>query len=227
VIAGLAGAHWAKVARTAKLTPAPRSLPAPKPPAVALEPVQNAPATTPKQGSSNSNAVPVPETKAGARGVLVARSSAPPNPFARSETASSKTVAPKDVFPPAERAVKKSARQVELETVPTDIQQRANKAFGETANPVADPSATMSLWVGRYERKARADEVVRTIRNLGLPAHSVARQGWERKFWVVLAGPFSPKRAPDVVNWLKSQGFPGTRELRFSLGAEQQGTRPQ
>jgi serine/threonine protein kinase len=227
VIAGLAGGHWAKIARTAKLTPAPASLPAPKPPAVALKPVQKTPVTAPEQVSSNSNAVPVPKAKSGAAPVPVAPSSSPPNPFARSKAASNKTAAAKEVFPPVERAVKKSARQIELETVPTDVQQRADKAFGEAPNPVTDPSATKFVWVGRYERKARADEVVRTIRNLGLPVRSVARQGWERRFWVVFAGPFPPKRAPDVVNWLKSQGFQGAHELRISPGSEQQGTQPE
>lgn len=224
LIAALAGARWARFARTAKLTPPPPSLPAPKPPAFAsantVSPNASTAAKPPTTAetariSQNTNST----TKAPVRASETIRST--PGPLSGE---GQKPPIDTEVFPRVERGVKKSARQIEMETVPADVQKRTDSAFGETTNPAAEPSATELIWIGRYERQDRADEAVQTIRNLGLPAHAVTRHPWAKTFWVVWAGPFTPKRAPDVVNWLKSQGFKRAHEFH-ALAAL--GQRPQ
>lgn len=227
VIAGLAGARWAKIAQTAKLIQAPPSLPAPKPPALALRITDtgNASAAIPPTtttGTVHISQKTKPITKAPAPTNETLRST--PSPLSGE---GSKPPIDTEVFPRVERPQKKSARQIELETVPADVQQRADSAFGETTNPAPDPSATELVWVGRYERQERAQEAVQKIRNLGLPARSIARHPWEKTFWVVMAGPFTPKRAPDVVSWLKSQGFKGAHQFHAPPSAGQQRPKPE
>ena len=212
VVAGLAGARWAKVAKTAKLTPPPASLPVPAPPAFALKiPVTGLAAPGSSTALATGNA-----PKAGSTSRPSSNSAAPPK-------ANSVVTTSAEIFPPVERAVKKSARQIELEKVPSDVENRADRAFGETT----DASATTYIWVGRYERQERANDAVQTIRKLGLPVQSVARRGWTGRFWVVVAGPFTPKRAPDVTQWLKSQGFLGARKWQFPEGMKPSGMKPE
>ena len=221
VIAALAGARWMKIVNKAKLIQPPASLPAPKPPAFAWK----------VSGSGITPATAKPATTAGTVHVSQKTKLTAKAPGATGETIrstpgalsgeGSKPPIDTEVFPRVERGVKKSARQMELETVPNDVQQRANKAFGQTANPAPDPSGIQLVWIGHYEREQRAQDAVQTIRNLGLPARSVARRHWGRTTWLVFAGPFSSKRAPGVVDWLKSQGFKGAREFGAPAAAEQ------
>jgi serine/threonine protein kinase len=231
VIAGLAGAHWANVAQTAKLTPPPPSLPAPKPPPLASKSmviVNGQP--VPKSGSAVRNSEPrvLTKTKAAATPDSVSAPEAPRTTPAPLSEGASKPAINAGVFPPVERAVKKSARQIELEKPPQDVQQRANKAFGEaqhSANPGG--SATKYVWVGRYERKQRAESVVQKIRTLGVPVRAVARSNWQGQFWVVIAGPFTQDRVPDVLQWLQAQGFFQAREVQPAQGLRQRQTLPQ
>ncbi len=230
VFAAMAGAHWVKVARTSKLIPPPASTAAPNPPVLASKAVtQVSPAKT--RPAPTAAIVHVSrKTKPTATKLSVP---ANPSEMIRSTPSplteeNSKPPINTAVFPRVERPVKKSARQIELETAPADVQQHADKAFGASGNPIpADPSATQFVWVGRYERKERGKEVAQTIRNLGLPANSIARHRWNNTFWVVVAGPFPQKRAPDVVNWLKAQGFKGARELRVRAGTQSHQTQRQ
>ncbi|HEX5425663.1 MAG TPA: serine/threonine-protein kinase [Candidatus Acidoferrales bacterium] len=225
VVATLAGARWARITRRARLIQPPASLPAPKPPAIASRTTGIGSAPTAAGAATTAGTVHIsqktkPPTKDRAPASETVRVT--PGPLSGE---SSKPPIDTEVFPRVERGVKKSARQIELEKVPADVQQRANSAFGETKNPAADPSATEFVWIGRYERERRAQEAVQTIRNLGLPAR-ITRHGWQRAFWVV-AGPFTPKEAPDDVAWLKSQGFKGAREIRPAAASKQRRSQPE
>lgn len=209
VLAALAGARWVSITRTANLIPPPASLPAPPPPPFALRiPPRAATAaaatrpSTPGPAKTNAPtelALPSPSTNLG----VDASSRGKP---ARAE-----------IFPPVELPGKKSARQIELEKAPPAVERRADKAFGENKNSWSGPANTY-LWVGRYERQERADNVVWRIKNLGLPVASFERQRQDQKFWVVIAGPFSAKRAPDVLDWLKAQGFREVRNMQPPQG---------
>ena len=232
VIAGLAGARWIKVANIAKLTPPPASAPAPKPPKAASK---AAPAV-------NASVAPTTAQSAGAQPAHKAKPQTPKVPVSTAETIRSTPEplsygAPKapistEVFPRVERPVKKSARQIQLEqktvpSVPSDVQQRADQAFHENSSSTADSSADRLVWVGRYEKQQRAHEVVETIRGLGVPVRAVERHPFGGDVWVIVAGPFPPKRADDVANWLKTQGYSGARAIPMPRGGKQRGTEPQ
>jgi len=228
VVAGLAAAHWAKVARQAKVTPPPTSLPTPAPPAFALK----IPAVTlaaPPQGAARraEAATSRPETKVADETTTATKIPVAPDAAAGPAAAAPPASAsrkPAEVFPRTELPVKKSARQIQLEEAPPDVQKRADRAFGKTS---FDSAANTYLFVGRFERQDRADDAVQRIRKLGLPVGSHPRWGWQGKFWVVIAGPFTAARAPDVMQWLKVQGFREAREVKRPAGLRAGGTQPE
>jgi serine/threonine protein kinase len=229
VVAGLAGARWAKVAKDAEQIPAPPALPAPNPPEFALTVRADQPAAV----SPKSDSAGTPETRSTARespGSTSAEKNAGPadKPSAvvsapPTQSASAK-ISNADVFPKVEVPAKKSARQIELEKAPPDVQQRADKAFGETKS--ADQEApTTYLWVGRYQREDKAQEVAQKIKTFGLPARSIPRHGFGGDFWIVVTGPFGAKRVSDMTQWLEAQGFRNVHEL--PAGRQPPKTQPQ
>lgn len=228
VVAGLAAAHWAKVARQAKATPPPASLPAPAPPAFALKIPAVTLAAPPQGAARRAEAVASrPETKVAGETTTSTRSPVAPDvalDVAAAAPPASTSRKPAEVFPRTELPVKKSARQVQLEEAPLDVQKRADQAFGKTSGGSA---ANTYLFVGRFERQDRADDAVQRIRKLGLPAASRPRWGWQKRFWVVIAGPFTAARAPDVMQWLKVQGFREAHEVNRPAGLQAGGTQPE
>lgn len=229
VIAGLAGARWLKVAKTANLLRPPASAPAPKPPAVASKaaPIVNASVahTSAQSASTQATHKVKPQTsKAPVNTAETIRSTPEPLSYGAPKAPIST-----EVFPRVERPVKKSARQIQLEqqSAPADVQQRADQAFHENSAATADPSAERLVWVGRYERQQRAHEVVETIRGLGVPVRAIERHPRGNDVWVVVAGPFPAKRADDVTNWLKTQGYEGAREFPMPRGGKQGSAQPE
>jgi len=70
------------------------------------------------------------------------------------------------------------------------------------------------LWIGRFAMEDRAREAAKKIEDLGLPAAVVPRRNPNGEFFVVLSGPFAPKKIPDVMPQLESQGFSDIRQIR-------------
>ena len=222
VIAGLAGARWVKVAQTARMTPPPPSLPAPQPPKFALTtaPIVN-PQPAPEIAVRNSK--PRVSTKTKPVGTQRGTATEAPRVTPAPLDAAPKPAINAGVFPNVERPVKKSARQIELEKPPQDVQQRADKAFGEGRRPAnGNFAGEKFIWVGRYERWERTNEVVQKIRTLGVPVRPVKRNNWQGQFWVVIAGPFTQDRVPDVLQWLQAQGFNQAREVQGAASAKPQ-----
>jgi serine/threonine protein kinase len=236
VVAALAGARWAKIVNTAKSILPPAAAPAPKPPAFAARTTRIEGTPVPSESAATAASLkPSKKTNVALTKKPVVASDAIRTTPAPLEAASKPPI-DTEVFPRAERAVKKSARQIELEKTvsaggqqqaPADVQQRADRAFRENPTASGDTAAERIVWVGRYERKKRADEIVSTIQALGVPVRTVVRHPWGKTFWVVLAGPFPAKRADGVTNWLKTQGYPGAHEFRVPPRSEQLGNKPE
>jgi len=189
--------------------PAPPSAPAP--PSFALD-VTSAP-------DSDADATAQPEPAK-----LVEAKPAKPD-----ATPVAKVPAPKSPKPAEAQAKEASTTEAEAvknprdaatgESAQPDVQQRADKAFGEArTNPAASvapavPDGQSYLWVGRFENEGRAQGAARKIEGLGLPATVVPRHNENGPFWVVLTGPFGAKRVPSVIEWLQAQGFPNVRQV--------------
>jgi serine/threonine protein kinase len=96
---------------------------------------------------------------------------------------------------------------------PTDVQKRADRAFGESGAAPAAKGKTY-LWVGRYQKEERAQAAAKKIEDLGFPVEIVPKNNGGMQFYVVFAGPFSPERGPSVKKWLEAQGFLTVRPVQ-------------
>jgi serine/threonine protein kinase len=219
VFAGLAGAQWAKNAKAAEQIPPPPSLPAPKPPDFALtNPASESPASV-----ETKAAKPAEKKPAEKKPEAVVPQAPPPT----TEAAEPSKPVSTGGFPAVELpGKKKSARQQELEgtTPPAAVQQRADKAFGETNS--TDTQETMYLWVGRYQQEDKANQVVKKIKGFGLPVAAIQRTGLTGPFWIVVTGPFTPKRVSDVTQWLEAQGYLNVHEFKLPGAKPTPGTQP-
>jgi len=241
----LAATHWAQVKRMAEQVLPPATPAAPKPPDFALD--QDAsPIAAPdasKTKPEESGASPSDATQAGAAEPTAKQPSeeqaaparAPVEKPAIVTAPSERTRAVAQDAPPP-KPPRRAAANAALppsappstdvpEVAPEEVQKRADKAFGET-EPVAAPPVNdhtpSYLWVGRFEREDRAQSTAKKIEDLGLPVAVIPRQNDTGEFYVVLTGPFGPERVPSVMDWLKTQGFPGVRVVKNPLAGGRQ-----
>ncbi|MFZ0336339.1 MAG: protein kinase [Candidatus Acidiferrales bacterium] len=85
---------------------------------------------------------------------------------------------------------------------------RTPKANSSPANP------NIYLWVGRFEREDRAQNVSKRIEDQNLPVAIKPRRGLGgQEFFVVFTGPYQQAEAQKVLEWLKSVGFPKARQV--------------
>lgn len=90
--------------------------------------------------------------------------------------------------------------------------------------PSSNAGATKYVWVGRFEKEDRAQNVAGRLENLNLPALVLPRRGPKGKFFVVLTGPFPEQRAQNVVQRLWDAGFFSARVVK-PQGSPQFGSR--
>jgi hypothetical protein len=199
VAGGASASRWVAGAKAAEQLPPPAHLAAPKPPELAFEippaPLAAAPVTETKP-AAHSPAKPAPQKPAPANVV----ESAPPAPQPGA---------------PAKKPVQPGAR----DEAPKDVQQRADKAFGEIGKGQA-ANGNKVLWIGRYQKEDRAKAAEKKIRDLGLPVRIIPKHGLGGDAYVVFAGPFSQKRVPSVMEWLKTQGFENVRAVAAPAGGQ-------
>jgi serine/threonine protein kinase len=234
---GAAAERWSFIAEQFKAVSPPAPLPTPKPPDFALTiPPRADPsadltapdsARAPERVAVPAKAISAAATRA-ASPRAVKGSPAPVGPASsapgRVAANAPGTPASPEVFPRVELpGKKKSPQQTELEAAPKSVQQRADKAFGEGKYPASDVES-IYLFVGRYQREEKANETVRKISGYSLPVMAMPRRGPSGQVWVVVTGPFTSKRAPDVMQWLEAQGYRGVHEFQFPFakgGAKQ------
>jgi serine/threonine protein kinase len=95
-----------------------------------------------------------------------------------------------------------------------EAQTRINKNFSQNGQTVVDAVLSGMIWVGRYERRDRADAAAKEIQDLGLPATVVPRDGSRGQFFVVLTGPFTGKKLTDTTALLQADGFANARPVQ-------------
>jgi serine/threonine protein kinase len=227
--AGAYGAQkWAIEAKQADFLPAP-ALPTaliPVPPDFALTLGGSAAKSAEATSANSSVSPPAPSDAAPPTSESTTSNSDAPNASAPAPsdssttspiTSSPVTAAPASATnqPRPEPSLPKKAAPAEKSNVPSDIQQRADKAFKESSDSVAAFHAGTYLWVGRYEKKDRAQKAAKRIEDLGLPALVVPRHGLTDDFFIVLSGPFDSKRVSSVSEWLEEQGFSQVREFKW------------
>lgn len=141
----------------------------------------------------------------------------PPRSTAPPPAAAAPAAKPKPAPPKPENAA--AAKPTVPASPSPGVQQRADKAFGET--PREKPSAGAKdgkafIWVGRYEREKGAREAAKKIHDLGgFQARVAPRWGENGEFFIVWAGPVASQAMPDNLDWLHAQGFGAAHEFKL------------
>ena len=227
VAGGASASRWAGAAKAAEDLPPPARPAAPKPPEFAfniLIAADNVALEVAKKPAGHLGAQPpanTPTASAPAAKPLPANSSpakADAKKPAPANLAASPTATPTPAAQPSS-AARKPVQSGAKSEAPNDVQQRADKAFGETGSGKS-VGGNKVLWIGRYQKEDRAKAAERKIRELGLPVRIVPEQGLSGEVYVVFAGPFSSKRVPSVMEWLKTQGFQGVHAVAAPTGTQ-------
>jgi Protein kinase domain len=144
----------------------------------------------------------------------------PARPAAEPKAPPVEAAQPKPVPPkPAKRL---TLKPTEPALPPQDVQQRADKAFGEKQRGkslAATSDHPGFIWVSRFERQDRAQDAARKVRDLGgFQARVATRWDSTGKFFVVWAGPVASKSLPDSLDWLHAQGFAKAHVFKSPAG---------
>ncbi|MGD0955656.1 MAG: protein kinase [Candidatus Acidiferrales bacterium] len=202
VFVALAGWRWVQVTQAAENLLASTRFPAPKPPDFALNVSAPQPATQP--------AAPKTPTKPATRAATKPTAPAPD------------AVQPALADAPPEPAHRKNQPKIPAQNLaPQDVQEHADKVFGETPLAAASPAFANNqgyLWVGRFEREDRAQSTAKKLEDLGLSVVVMPRHNDQGKFFVVLTGPFAGKRLQNVLQQIQGQGFPNARIVKAPGG---------
>jgi serine/threonine protein kinase len=82
------------------------------------------------------------------------------------------------------------------------------------SHPAVPASHDIYIWVGRFEREDRAQNVSKRIEDQNLPVAIKPRKGPEgQEFFAVFTGPYQPNEAQKVLQWLRSVGFPKAHQV--------------
>jgi serine/threonine protein kinase len=196
VLGALGAVQAMSIMKAAENIPAPSRPPDPSPPDFAFEkpvpePDDSAAAPADAKPADAKPADTKPEAHAPAKSPAHAKPrSAPPNPdlSVALNSPSAKKPNAKPAPKPAQPAV------------------RPNNSDEKETN------ATY-LWVGRFDREEKAQDVARRIRDLGLPVVLLPRHTAGGDFYAVFTGPFGSNRVTSVMQWLATQGFRNVHQV--------------
>ena len=91
----------------------------------------------------------------------------------------------------------------------------------------SDVANNIYIWVGRYEREDRAQNVMKRIEDQNLPvAIRPRRTPQGQEFFAVFTGPYPEGEAQKVLEWLKNVGFPKAHKVEAGQNQSQAGQRP-
>jgi serine/threonine protein kinase len=84
------------------------------------------------------------------------------------------------------------------------------------------------IWVGRFEREERAQNVSKRIEDQNLPVEIKPRKDLRgQEFFAVFTGPYQKSEAQKVLEWLKTVGFPRAHQVMTGQNqASKQGNSP-
>jgi hypothetical protein len=205
------GIHWITVARATKPIPAPSQLPAPVPPAFAFEkPPAQPPAFKPAASALPEEATAtLPAPKA-------ANAAATKQPRATPEFSAVAASIPGT--PPSDQghalAQPAAASQPDGQQGPVAAVAQPNNLSDTSAKNPNNAAGPGYVWIGRFQREDRAQQTAKKIEDLALPVVVIPRRNPSGELFVVLSGPFAAKKAADVMQQLKGQGFTNLRLVK-------------
>jgi len=217
--AGYAGWHWLAPVAWPDAFSFPQG---PRPPEVPDFALESTPAPD-AAASTSASATPSPSEPATAPDDKTAPSKPTTSTGGAADAASDAASAPTQAKAavdqtPAQPAARKSNSLFERGAVSSEVQQRASGTLAENANAVVNEVLSGMIWVGRFEHRDRADAAAKEIRDLGLSAIVVPRDGSRGQFFVVLTGPFTGKKLTDTTALLQADGFANARPVQSMEG---------
>jgi serine/threonine protein kinase len=189
----LSALHWMRVSQSAKKLPPPSELPAPTPPAFALD-----------KSLATARSVKSVEPRPPAQTPTATRAISPDTEPSLTQAPSANAIA---------EPAKATAAPTSLPPSAPGMQQRAARAFAQDRALGNETGATY-LWMGRFQREDRAQETAKKIESLGLPAVIVPRHNPTGDFFVLLSGPFAPQAVSAAMDQLQGQGFANIHVIR-------------
>ena len=185
VSCGAAGWYWRSTMNSAANIPGPPAIPTPAPPDFAYE----IPVVTPSAPAVTSDDAQPPKTTAAAK--PRAQHNAPTEIHAKPATP--------DVFPKMETGPDKRRLPDPSKWI------AAQKAYSQQQK--AQQTGMIYLKTGRFLQEQKAQDEVKKIKALGLPARVSTRHGTGRDYYLVLCGPIAASGAKAVTQQLNADGF--------------------
>ncbi len=100
--------------------------------------------------------------------------------------------------------------------------------WGNRTPRAASDTANTFIWVGRFERQERAQEVAQRIEAQNLPvAIRPRRTPQGQQFFVVFTGPYKQAAEEEVLAWLRSIGFPTAHRVKAGTSQSENGANRQ
>ena len=212
--AGYAGWHWLAPVAWPDAFSFPQAPPTPKIPDFALE-TSSAPDATAQAPTPAAAAAPETAPAAEKTTVIKTAAGAPSAPADAPDSALAKN---SEAGAPPQPAAQQKNPSPPQDAALVEAPKRADKAFGQTGKAVIDAVISGMIWVGRYDRRDRAEDAAREIRDLRLNAIVVPRNGPHGQFFVVLTGPFTGKKLTDTTALLQADGFANARPVQSMEG---------
>jgi hypothetical protein len=182
---GAGGWYWRSVMNSAANIPGPPAIPAPVPPDFAYE----IPVTAPSAPAATTNDDAEPPKTAAA--IPLATHNAPAETHTKPATP--------DVFPEMETGPDKRRLPDPSKWI------AAQKAYAQQQK--AKQTGMIYLKTGRFFQEKKAQDEVKKIKALGLPARVSTRHGVGRDYYLALCGPIAAGGAKAVTQQLNADGF--------------------
>jgi len=195
-----------------------------------LSPASQTPSDSTASSAAQSSAQPAAQAPTQSSSQSSAQFGAPSNTTIAAATPTAK--------PASSLASNTVSAPVPTQPAQTSVEQHAEAAFRENPPPAANSSAANAaanaapqpgsvlrgigpsyIWVSRFDREDRAQDVSRKLQGFGLQSFVLPRRGDDGKqVFVVFTGPFTSGQVPSYIDWLKTQGYPNVREVKGLAG---------
>jgi serine/threonine protein kinase len=192
VFGALGAVQVMSIVKAAESTPAPSAPPYPQPPDFAYDNTVPPDSDLPAPAPADTHPAESKSADAQPASPAPAKSPAPAPPNATTHA-----------------AAQPSAKKPGLKQNPNLAALPASRPHPEkpAANSAPAEANSTYLWLGRFEREDRAQDVARRVRDLGLPVVILPRHNAQGSFYAVFTGPFGSDRVTSVMQWLETQGF--------------------
>ncbi len=137
----------------------------------------------------------------------------PPEAFVASLPETAPTVVSESISKPPDKSAANPVAPAKAKPTVPEVFPRME--WGNRTPRAASENPNTFIWVGRFERQERAQEVFQRIEAQNFPATIRPRRTLRgQQFFVVITGPYKQAAVEEVLAWLKSIGFPMAHKVK-------------